>query len=387
MARSDKWLSDAYSRVHEAGSEADALLVQRILQDAGIPAVVRSRQVPGYAEVIRKAIGVWGDVLVPVERRADAQRYIDDYLRAMKEAGPVGRFAGIIPPMVTLFDEGGRIDDDANLRHLEFLLRGGVHGVLALGSTGEVMHLTHDERRRFAALMVRGVNRRVPLLVGCASTSTDEAVVLARHAQDIGADGVVVLPPYYWTPNDRAVETHIGGVADAVELPVVIYNFPAVVGRGLPAALVARLAQAHPNVLGIKETVDSIGHVHEVLARVKSARPEFSVLCGYEFHLLNTLQSGGDGAIPALANFAPQLPVQVYERFRSGQLSEAAELLRRRLDLAALYQLDAPFFVVVKEAMMMLGLIPHATVRRPAGPLAPQDRARLRELLTSAGVL
>ncbi len=389
MAKTDKWLPlpDDYSRVHEAGSEADALLVQRILQEAGIPAVVRSRQVPGYGEVIRKAIGVWGDVLVPAERRADAQRYVDDYLHAMKEAGPVSRLTGIIPPMVTLFDEGGRIDDDANLRHLEFLLRGGVHGVFALGSTGEVMHLTHDERRRLAELVVRAVNARVPVLVGCASTSTDEAIALARPAQEIGASGVVVLPPYYWTPNDRAVEAHIGGVADAVTIPVVIYNFPAVVGRGLPASLIVRLVQSHPNVLGIKETVDSIGHIHEVLARVKPLRPDFSVLCGYEFHLLNTLQSGGDGAIPALANFAPQLPVQVYEQFRRGNVVEAADLLRRRLELAALYQLDAPFFVVVKEAMVMLGLIPHATVRRPAGSLTPEARTRLRELLASAGVL
>src|SRR2546427_832772 len=288
----EKWLLPPadYARVHEARSESEALLVQRILHDAGIPAVVRSRQVPGDAEVIRRAIGVWGDVLVPVEHRTDARRYVDDYLRAMKEAGPVSRFAGIIPPIVTLFDERGRIDEGANARHIEFLLRGGVHGIFALGST-------------------------------------------------------------------------------------------------MPPALVAKLAEAYANVLGIKETVDSIGHIHEVLARVKPLRPEFSVLCGYEFHLLSTLQSGGDGAIPALANFAPQLPVQIYERFKQGQLAEAAELLRGRLELAALYQLDAPFFVVVKEAMAMLDLIPHATVRRPAGPLTAESRARLRELLTAAGVL
>src|SRR2546428_2701573 len=105
----EKWLLPPadYGRVHEASSESEALLVQRILHDAGIPAVVRSRQVPGYAEVIRRAIGVWGDVLVPVEHRTDARRYVDDYLRAMKEAGPVSRFAGIIPPIVTLFDERG----------------------------------------------------------------------------------------------------------------------------------------------------------------------------------------------------------------------------------------------------------------------------------------
>src|SRR5947209_11312439 len=278
----EKWLLPPadYARVHEARSESEALLVQRILHDAGIPAILRSRQVPGYAEVIRRAIGVWGDVLVPVEHRTDARRYVEDYLRAMKEAGPVSRFAGIIPPMVTLFDESGRIDADANARHIEFLLQGRVHGIFALGSTGEVMHLTLDDRRQFAPLVVQQVHSRVPVLIGCASTSTDEAVALARHAQESGADGVVVIPPYYWTPNDRAIETHVAAVATAVDLPVVIYNFPTVVGRTIPPALVARLAEAHANELGIKETVDSIAHIHEVLARVKPLRPEFTVLCG-----------------------------------------------------------------------------------------------------------
>jgi dihydrodipicolinate synthase/N-acetylneuraminate lyase len=305
----------------------------------------------------------------------------------MKGRAAVARFSGIIPPLVTLFDADGRIDEDANARHVELLLAAGVHGIFALGSTGEVMHLTPDERRRFADRVVRQVNGRVPVLVGCASTATDEAVEFARHAQEIGADGVVVIPTYYWTPSDRAIEAHIGTVARAVELPVVIYNFPAVVGRGITPVLVARLAAEHPNVLGIKETVDSIGHVHEVLALVKPVKPEFSVLCGYEFHLLNTLLSGGDGGIPALANFAPQLSVAVYERVRRNEVADAAEQVRSRLELAALYGLDAPFFVVVKEAMVMLGLIPHATVRRPAGPLNDDARTRLRGLLASARLI
>ncbi|MDQ7820551.1 MAG: dihydrodipicolinate synthase family protein [Armatimonadota bacterium] len=297
------------------------------------------------------------------------------------------RLRGIIPPMVTLFDRDGRLDLDAAEAHVEFLLRGGVHGVFVLGSTGEVMHLTPDERRTLAERVVRAVGGRVPVLVGCASTSTEEAVALARHAQQIGADGVVVLPPYYWPPSDAAIEAHIGAVARAVDLPVVIYNFPAVVGRNISPALVRRLVDAYPTVLGIKETVDSVGHVHEVLAAVKPARPEFSVLCGYEFHLLNTLLSGGDGAIPAVANFAPHLPVQVYAAVQEGRLADAAALVRRRLGLAALYHLDAPFFVVIKEAMVLLGLIPHATVRLPAVPLSDAGRERLRALLAQAGLL
>lgn len=379
--------SDDYARVHRASSESEALLVQRILQDAGIPVLVRSRQVPGYAEVIRGAIGVWGDILVPKAYEDEAVRYVQEYLRALKEHASVARFSGIIPPLVTLFDDRGRIDDAASEQHIEFLLTGGVHGILALGSTGEAMHLSVEERRTFARLVIRQVNGRVPVLVGCLSTSTDEAAALARHAQETGADGVVVIPPYYWTPNDTAIKTHIGAVAGAVELPVIIYHFPAVIGRMIPAPLVAKLAQAHVNVLGIKETIDSVSHIHEVIARVKPVKPEFSVLCGFEFHLLNTLLSGGDGAIPAIANFAPQLSVAVYEAYRKGRIEEAAALMRARLELATLYQLDAPFFVVVKEAMMMLGLIPNATSRAPAPPLSDDGRRRLRTMLSSAGLL
>ncbi|HEY3247455.1 MAG TPA: dihydrodipicolinate synthase family protein [bacterium] len=376
-----------YLRVHRAGSESEALLVQRILDEAGIPAIVRSRQVPGYAEIIRGAIGYWGDVLVRVADRDAAEEHIRTNLRIMKGASDVARFAGIIPPLVTLFDEDGRIDEEANEQHIDFVLDGGVHGLFALGSNGEVMHLSAEERRRFAEFVVRRVDGRVPVVIGCASTSTDEAIGFARHAQEIGADGVMVIPPYYWAPNDAAIETHIGALAEAVELPVIIYNFPAVVGRSMSPALVTKLATTHENVLGIKDTVDSIAHVQEIIERVKPLKPEFSVLCGQEYHLLNTLLSGGDGAVPAIANFAPQLSVQVYERFRQGRLDEAAGLMRQRLGLVALYQLDAPFFVVVKEAMVMLGLIPHATVRRPAGPLTDTNRMRLREMLAGAGLL
>ena len=376
-----------YARVHQAATESEAMFVQRILDEAGIPAVVRSRQVPGYAEIIRGAIGYWGDVLVAVDDRERAEAHLGTYLRMMKGALGVARFAGIIPPLVTLFDQTGRIDDEANERHVDVVIDSGVHGLFAMGSTGEVMHLSADERRRCAELVVRKVDGRVPVLIGCASTSTEEAVSFARHAQSIGADGVVVLPPYYWAPNDAAIEAHIGAVAEAVELPVIIYNFPAVVGTNISPVLVAGIATAHENVVGIKDTIDSIAHIQEVIDRVKPIKPEFSVLCGTEFHLLNTLLSGGDGAIPAVANFAPQLPVQVYEAFRQGRIADAAAAMRSRLGLAALYQLDAPFFVVVKEAMVMLGRIPHATVRRPAGPLTDADRTRLREMLVEAGLL
>ncbi|HEY6103198.1 MAG TPA: dihydrodipicolinate synthase family protein [bacterium] len=386
---SDSWLPlpADYATVLKAASEAEAALVRRILEEVGIPVIIRSRQLPGFGDLVQKGSGVWADLLVPIAYESAAREYVTGYLRQMREAGTVSRIAGIIPPLVTLFDPDGRIDEDANRQHLDRLIAAGVHGVFALGSTGETMHLTPEERREFASLVINHVNGRVPVLAGCLSTSTAEAVSLARYAEEAGADGVIVIPPFYWTPNDEAIAAHIGAVAEAVKIPVLIYNFPAVVGRSIPAPLVAKLASAYDRVLGIKETIDSISHIHEVLALVKPSKPEFSVLCGFEFHLLNTLLSGGDGCIPAIANFAPHPTVAVYEHARAGRIAEAAAVMRQRLLLATLYQLDAPFFVVIKEAMVLLGQAAHATVRPPSRPLSEPSRRRLRELLTSAGLL
>src|SRR3989304_4940097 len=205
--------------------------------------------------------------------------------------------------------------------------------------------------------------------------------------------------------SDAAVEAHYAAVAREVDFPILIYNFPAVSGRNLPPALIARLAEghpnivgipdglgglgrtlppaliprlaeAHPNIVGIKETLDSIGHIAQVLALVRPKRPDFSVLCGFEHHLLNTLVMGGDGSIPGMANVAPETSVAGSEGWRGGDLAQAADLVRQRLDFPSLYELGAPFFVVVKEAMALAGSIEHPTVRLPAVPLGEDARTQ-----------
>jgi len=278
----------------------------------------------------------------------------------------VRRFSGILPPLVTLFRRDGAVDEAAMRRHADRLLEAGVHGLFALGTTGEVMHLLPPERRRVAEVVVEQAQGRVPVMIGCGSTSTDEAIAYARHAQEIGATGVVVIVPYYWTLSDAAVEAHYGAIARAVDLPIIIYNFPAVSGRNVPAPLIARLAEAHPSIAGIKETIDSIGHIQQVLAAVRPTRPDFTVHCGYEYHLINTLLLGGDGSVPGMANLAPAATVAVYDAVRRGDVEGAAEMMRGRLEFPSLYEFGAPLFVVVKEAMAMAGVIEAPTVRLPA---------------------
>jgi 2-dehydro-3-deoxy-D-pentonate aldolase len=386
--------------VHTAGDEVEALMLQGVLEQAGIPVVLRSRQVPGYADVVESATGMWGDLLVPDERAGDARTLIGDYLAAQSPAGHVRvrgdadqhadapkPISGIVVPIPTLFDERGRLDEDANVRHVERLIAHGVHGLFALGTTGEFTSLTRDERRAMAALVVRTARGRVPVLVGCGSPWTEEAVAYAEHAEEIGAAGVAAVLPYYWIPSDRSIYEHYRLLAIATRLPVYIYNFPALTGRNIPPALVRRLAEAHPTITGIKDTIDSVSHIQQLISTVRPSRPDFVVLCGMDYHLLNTLLLGGDGAVPGTANFAPGPLVDIYRAVTEGRLADAADRARRHLNaIPRLFTADAPAFVIVKEAMVIAGLIPHATTRPPALPLTDDERRALRRELEGLGI-
>ncbi len=297
------------------------------------------------------------------------------------------RLAGIVVPIVTLFDERGRVDEAANARHVEWLVARGVHGIFALGTTGEFFFLSREERRAFAELVVRTVRGRVPVLIGVSSPWTDEAVAYAEHAEEIGASGVVAVPPYYWLPPERSIHEHFRRLAAGTSLPVYIYNFPALTGRSVSPQLVARLAADHSNIAGLKDTVDSIAHIQETIALAKAVRPEFSVLCGMDYHLLNTLLLGGDGCVPGTANFAPEPFVATYAAAMQGRLEDAVERARATAGMARLFAADAPPFVIIKEAMMLVGLIPHATRRAPTLPLTEDERRRLRRELETLGVM
>lgn len=413
--------------IHTAGDEVEALMLQGVLEEAGIPVLLRSRQIPGYGELLERATGVWGDLLVPDARAAEARAIVAEYLSGARPdaagraalRGPAAgrreeprahargdavragdpdprpraggeerrRLGGIVVPVVTLFDEQGRVDEAANVRHIEWLLARGVHGLFALGTTGEFTSLSREERRAFAELVVRTAGGRVPVLVGCSSPWTDEAVAYAEHAEEIGASAAVAVLPYYWIPPDRSIYEHFRLLAVGTRLPVYIYNFPALTGRSIPPRLVARLAADYPNIAGIKDTLDSIGHIQETLALARAVRPDFSVLCGMGHHLLNTLLMGGDGCVPGEANFSPDPLVRIYADASSGRVVEAAAQARALAALSQIFAADAPPFVVIKEAMVIAGLIPHATTRPPALPLTEDERRGLRRGLESLGVL
>ena len=187
-------------------------------------------------------------------------------------------FSAFMSAMATPFDERGEVDLRTTAVVVERLIEAGVDGISALGSTGEFSHLTGGERRRLAEEVARIIAGRVPLVVGVGAAGTREAVELARHAESIGANGVLVVSPFYWKVGEEALFLHFTAVAESVRIPTLVYNFPMLTGMDLSPTLVARLAAECPGIVGIKDTVTEYVHTVNVLREAKEARPDFAVL-------------------------------------------------------------------------------------------------------------
>jgi 2-dehydro-3-deoxy-D-pentonate aldolase len=296
-------------------------------------------------------------------------------------------FSGLMPAMVTPFDDRGEIDLEATEAVIERFIEAGVSGISPLGSTGEASHLTTGERKRFVGEVVRIVGRRVPLVVGVGYSGTRETVEVARHAEDAGADAVLVVSPFYWKVGEEALIKHFATVAESVNIPVLVYNLPMLTGIDLSPSLVGRIAAGCPNVSGLKDTVTEYFHIVGVLQEVKAERHDFSVLCGWEDLILPSLLAGADGSICAFANVAPELFVNLVRYARNGDLQRAAELHRRVLSLVTLGAYSDPPISAIKLAMNILGVPISSAVRGPALPVPKEAHEKIEDVLRDVGLL
>ena len=190
-------------------------------------------------------------------------------------------FGGIIPPTVTLFNDDMSIDWDGTLRHLDWLIAAGVHGLFILGTTGEFTQFSPTERKEYAQKVVEHVKGRVPVIIGTGGVNTRETIDLTRHAKGIGADAAAVVTPFYQTLGDEQLLAHFGAVANAVDLPILVYNIPVFTGTAVSTPVLAQLAEENDNIVGVKDSVDSAALVRSRVQTLKRIRPDFSILTGH----------------------------------------------------------------------------------------------------------
>lgn len=292
-------------------------------------------------------------------------------------------FQGVFCPTITVLGPDGRIDYDAWGAHLDHLVAAGIDGILVFGSIGEFFAVPAVEKReaiKFAAERIAG---RTKLLVGIGGTSQEEVLSLAAWSEQVGADALLVVSPYYFGPSDEAARRYFGSIARSTNLPVVLYNFPARTGSDLGPALVASLAKDFPNIVGMKDTVDTISHTRKVIEAVRPVSPEFSVLSGFDEYYLANRTAGGQGVLCGLTNVVPELFVRMNRSYEQGDLADAHACAGRISHLMAIYDEGDLFVAAIKEAVRQRGLSMSTRSYEPAVPLTQEECARIAGLLES----
>ncbi len=233
-------------------------------------------------------------------------------------------FKGVLPAIITPFRENSEreLDLDGLGANIRYLLSQGVHGIVPCGSTGESATLTFEEHEQVIGEAIEIVNGRVPVLAGTGSNNTSEAVRFTRAAKDLGADGVLVISPYYNKPNRSGLIKHYTLLAE-IDIPVVMYNVPGRTGQNLPVDLVCELAR-HPNIVGIKEASGNISQVSEIIEGTLDQ--DFTVISGDDAMTFPMLALGGGGVISVAANIEPAKMAELYERFIAGDIKGALAL-------------------------------------------------------------
>lgn len=289
---------------------------------------------------------------------------------------------GIIPAVITPMTEDEELDEKGLEKLLDHLIGAGVHGVFTVGTAGEFWALTVEEKKRVFECTVACAKGRVPVYVGTCANTTREAVQLAEIAQEAGVDCLSVLTPVFITPNSEQMFRHYQAIANAVDLPVLLYGNPDRTNNPLPVDLVVRLAEEVENIAGIKDSSGDLTNTAEYLRRTPD---DFRVLMGRDTLIYAALTHKASGSIAASANIAPELSVRIYEHFVQGELDKA---LKAQYDLAPLrlaFGLGT-FPAMLKAGAELMGL-PAGPPRAPVGRLSPDQRQKLRDVLVQMGKL
>ena len=291
------------------------------------------------------------------------------------------RFRGSYTALITPFANGG-IDEAAFRKLVDFQIDSGTHGLVPVGTTGESPTLTHEEHDRVVELCIEQAAGRVPVMAGAGSNSTAEAVRLAKRGADAGADGVLIVSPYYNKPTQEGLFRHFGTVAEAVDVPVIVYDIP---GRSIVRVdddTLVRLNKAYGNICGIKDATSEVGRPPRISNALGAG---FAQLSGEDATTLPYLAGGGHGAISVTSNIAPRAMADMHNAWQAGDIATAQDINARMIDLH-----DAMFCEAspgpVKYAASLLGIC-GAETRLPLCEIADSSKARVEAALRGAGLI
>jgi 4-hydroxy-tetrahydrodipicolinate synthase len=289
-------------------------------------------------------------------------------------------FQGSLVALVTPFRDG-KVDEGKLKELVEFQIAGGTDVIVPCGTTGESPTLDHEEHKRVVDVVIATANRRVPVVAGTGSNSTAEAIALTKYARKAGADGALVVLPYYNKPTQKGLIAHCRAIADAADLPLILYNIPGRTGVNMLPETLAQLAD-HPNIVGMKEAT---GNLEQMTQDIVLCGDKLSFLSGDDTLTLPLMAVGGRGVISVVANIVPRDVADMTHAFLNGDWKRARELHLKLFPLSqAMFIETNP--IPVKTSLAMLGKI-REEVRLPLCSMTDANRRKLEVALQSYGLL
>ncbi|MEM9142293.1 MAG: dihydrodipicolinate synthase family protein [Bacteroidota bacterium] len=284
---------------------------------------------------------------------------------------------GIIPPVVTPMLENGALDLEGVHRLIRHLLQGGVHGIFLLGTNGEGPSLGYGIRKQLITEVCGIVNGSIPILVGITDTALEAALEMAYHAEEVGADALVVAPPFYFPISEREMGDYLEKLAPLLPLPFLLYNIPSCTKLHMGIDVIKRARDL--GAIGIKDSSGEIGPLHTIIEEFKN-EPDFSIITGNELFLADTIVRGAHGAVAGGANFFPGLFVQLYQACLKKDYGRISTLNDKILTIdKTIYQVEPSqtrSIKAIKCALSLMGIC-HDFMAQPLRPLNAVQRARI----------
>lgn len=296
-------------------------------------------------------------------------------------------FSGVIVPMITPFREDYTVDYEGLEALVKYLVEEGVDGLFPVSTTGEFPHLSFKEALEIVRKTVEYGGDKTRIIPGATANTPLQVLEYVKAYEDLGVDGVIVAPPYYYRLGYEELREYYSVIAEKTSLPIIVYNIPGLTGNNIPVELLVELAREYSNIVGVKITYDSISYMRKTVMKVKEARQDFTVLTGLDDYLLPTLMLGGDGGVMACANFAPRIHLELVRAWYNRDYSKAIEQHLVLNKLVEIYDVASSYPSAIKTALNLLGLPIKPITRPPIKPENPEAVQEIKNILIEAGVL
>jgi 4-hydroxy-tetrahydrodipicolinate synthase len=294
------------------------------------------------------------------------------------------KWEGVFTIMLNPFTKDGEVDKKAMTQSIDFVINNGVHGLVFLGSTGEFPYIQMKDKKKIVDVAVDVANGQLPVIIGSSAFGLEDVLELSHYSQNAGADGLMIAVPIYYQLSTESIINHYESIASKIDLPILLYNFPATTHLEMTPDIVIKLAEIN-KVVGIKESIKDLKQVEAV---IKGVKKPFSTFVGGSIYLLEALKMGGAGTADPLANFLPEYVVAVYNAFRERNMRKAEEA-KKKLDSLRSITASASNAVhaAIKEGMKARGISMESIVKLPLPQLTKHQKEEIQKRVKTAGLM